>query len=231
LQRLVLALKSTLSGRDFEIIIINDKNPDGSVEVIKKLTTEHKEVRGLFSETRRGKTKAIRDGFKDAKGDVIVVLDADLQYSPTDVPKLVQALRNADVANGSRVHRKDNLTRKMESRIYNSLIALFLNVTFQDCNSGLKVFKRKVLEDVLDNLRDGWHRYLLVLAVKKGYQIVEVPIAHNSRKVGLSKYPSSPLKLFNGFCDLLFVKAFVLKNQLNWRSAIENTDTSQKGHQ
>jgi glycosyltransferase involved in cell wall biosynthesis len=210
LPKLVASLKETLSSKNSEIIIINDGNSDGSFEIIKELETKYSGVKGLFSNIRQGKTRAIKDGFKIAKGDIIAMMDADLQYFSGDLHKLIAALNYADVANGLRVHRKDSTLRKIESRIYNSLVRLLFNVTLKDCNSGFKVFKRQVLEEIGDQLRDGWHRYLLLLAIKKGYHVVDIPIKHNPRKTGQSKYSSSPLKLLNGFFDLLSVKMFCL---------------------
>jgi glycosyltransferase involved in cell wall biosynthesis len=217
LREIIEASERALSGRDFEIIIVNDENPDGSVEIIKRLETEYGEVRGLFSDRRRGKTRAIIDGFKRANGDIIVMLDADLQYLPEDVPKLIEALGYADVVNGLRVCRKDNLMRKVESKIYNFLVEVFFGVQIRDCDSGLKVFKREVLEDIIEYLEEGWHRYILPLAFQKGYRIAEVPVIHNPRKAGQTKFPTSPNKLFKGFLDLLSVKLFIIKN--NFKSA------------
>jgi len=213
LPKLITTLKKTLSSENSEIIIINDGNSDGSFEVIKELETRYSGVKGLFSNIRRGKTEAIRDGFKVAKGDIIVIMDADLQYLSEDIHKLIAALNYADVANGLRAHRKDSTLRKIESRVYNSLVGLLFNVALKDCNSGFKVFRRKVLEETVDQLRDGWHRYLLVLAIKKGYHVVDIPIRHNSRKAGRSKFSSSPLKLIKGFSDLLSVKMFVSQHK------------------
>ena len=211
LPRLTKQLEKTLRGKDFEVIIANDGNLDGSVQVIKDLEKKYREVKGLFSNERRGKTRAIKDGFQGSRGDVIVVIDADLQYSPEDIPKLTEALKHADVVNGLRVDRKDGITRVLESKIYNLLVRFFFGANFHDCNSGLKVFKRKVLEDIVDQMRDGWHRYLLILALKKGHSVTEVPIKHYTRTVGRSKFSSSPLKLLGGFYNMLSVKASLMK--------------------
>jgi len=211
LPMLIKQLEETLRGKDFEVIIVNDGNLDGSVQVIKDLEKKYREVKGLFSNERRGKTRAIKDGFQASRGDVIVVIDADLQYSPRDIPKLTEALKHADVVNGLRVNRKDGITRVLESKIYNLLVRFFFGANFHDCNSGLKVFKRKVLEDIVDQMRDGWHRYLLILTLKKGHSVTEVPIRHYMRTVGRSKFSSSPLKLFGGFYNILSVKVSLMK--------------------
>lgn len=211
---LIKQLEEALRGKNFEVIIINDGNLDGSVQVIKELEKKYGKVKSLFSNELRGKTRAIKDGFRESSGDIIVLIDADLQYSPKDIPKLIGALTHADVVSGLRVDRKDRLIRKLESKIYNLLVQLFFNTKFHDCNSGLKAFKRKAMEDIIDQLRDGWHRYLLVLAEKKRYNVIEIPVRHYTRTVGRSKFASSPLKLLSGFYDLLSVKAFLARKTL-----------------
>jgi len=203
LPRLVNYLKSVLAkDYNYEIIIINDENPDNSVEVIKDLEVKHREVKAIFNNVRKGKTQAIIDGLDKSQGENIVLMDADLQYLPSDIPRLLKALKDADVVNGRRVNRKDNIRRKIESKLYNLLIRLFFGVKFYDNNSGLKVFKRKVLEDITPILKPRWHRYLLVLSHKKGYRVIEKPIRHHKRERGKSKF-TSPIKLLKGFIDLI----------------------------
>ena len=210
LPKLTKELGETLFGEDFEVIVINDGNLDGSVSTIKELEKEYKEVKGRFSDKRRGKTSAIKEGFDESEGNIIVIMDADLQYSSKDVRRLIEALKYADVVTGVRVNRRDGIVRKIESKIYNLLVQLFFNVKFSDCNSGLKVFRRNVLKEVLPYMKDRWHRYLLVLANKKGYRILEKPITHFKRTAGRSKF-ASPLKLFRGFYDLISVKVYLLR--------------------
>ncbi len=106
--------------------------------------------------------------------------------------------------------RQDSIQRKAESKIYNTLIRLLFQVDFSDCNSGLKVFKRNALEAIIHEMKDGWHRYMLVLAEKKGYKVLERPVTHLKRIVGQSKY-TSPLKLFKGLCDIIAVAVYLHK--------------------
>lgn len=213
LPKLAKQLEEALRKDEFEVIIVNDGNLDGSIQTINELEKEYIKMRGLFFSKRRGKTKAIKDGFEESRGEIIVIMDADLQYSPEDIPKLVEALKHADVTNGLRVKRKDGIIRVLESKIYNLFVQFFFGMKFRDCNSGLKVFKRKVMEDIVDQLGDGWHRYLLVLAIKRGYKVTEIPIKHYPRTAGRPKFPSSPLKLVKGFHDLLSVKAYTLRQK------------------
>ena len=208
LPRLVKELKEISWNDGFEVIIVNDDNLSSSVQTIKKLEREHAEVKCLLFDQRIGKTRAIREGFKESVGDIIVIMDADLQYSPADIPRLVEGLRHSDVVNGLRVDRKDRVIRILESKVYNLLVRFFFGMRFQDCNSGLKVLKREVMEDVVGLLRERWHRYLLVLAAKEGYNVIEIPIRHYPRTHGRSKFSSSPLKLINGFHELLLITVF-----------------------
>ena len=212
LPTLIKKLKEIPWNNDFEVIIVNDDNLASSIQTVKRLEKEHAEVRGLLFNERLGKTRAIRKGFEGSGGDVIVIIDADLQYSPEDIPRLFEALKYADAVTGVRVNRKDGVRRKIESKIYNFLVRLFFNVEFNDCNSGLKVFKRDVLKEVIHEMRNGWHRYLLVLADKKGYRIFEKPIRHYKRTAGKSKFASPP-KLFKGFYDMLSVKVYLLRSK------------------
>lgn len=213
LPRIIEQLEATFRGKNFEIIIINDDNINRSVETVKELEGKYGKVKTLFSNRRRGKTRAIKDGFNESQGEIIVVMDADLQYSPKDIPRLINALEHGDVANGLRVNRKDKTVRILESRIYNMLLHFFFGVTFRDCNSGLKVFKRGVMREIISQTKDRWHRYLLLLASEKGYKVVEIPVRHYPRAAGRPKFPSSPMKLIKGFYDLLSVRAFTLKQK------------------
>lgn len=210
LPRLIKKLKETLWKEDFEIIIVNDDNQFASIDTIEKLRKEHGEVKALLFDQRIGKTRSIREGFKESGGDIIVIMDADLQYTPEDIPRLVEGLKQADVVNGSRENRKDRLIRVLESKLYNVLMRLFFGLRVRDCNSGLKVLKREVMEDIAEQLRRGWHRYMLALAVKEGYTIIEISVRHHARTLGQSKFSSSPLKLLHGFRDLLSVRFITL---------------------
>lgn len=210
LPALIKKLKEIPWDDDLEVIIVNDDNLASSTQTVKRLEKEHAEVRGLLFSERLGKTRAIIEGFEESRGDVIVIIDADLQYSPADIHRLVEGLKHADVVNGLRMSRKDETIRMLESKVYNLLVRFFFGLRFRDCNSGLKVLKREVMEDIVGQLRYGWHRYLLVLAAKEGYSITEIPIRHHARTLGRSKFFLSPLKLLNGFHDLLLVKAYDL---------------------
>ncbi|MFQ6060165.1 MAG: glycosyltransferase family 2 protein [Thermoplasmata archaeon] len=201
LRRLVREIEEALTGWNYETIIINDGSTDGSNELICELEVENGKIKGLFSERRRGKTRAIQDGFEASTGEIVVIMDADLQYSAKDIPRLVDGLESADVVNGLRTDRQDGIDRRLVSSIYNYLVRAFFNVDFRDCNSGLKVFRRDALAAIVHQLRRGWHRYLLVLADRSGFRVIEMPIHHRKRTMGESKY-FSPGRLLKGFYDM-----------------------------
>jgi glycosyltransferase involved in cell wall biosynthesis len=130
-------------------------------------------------------------------------MDADLQYDPQDIPRLVNAILDGnDAVNGLRVDRKDGLSKRVSSRIFNSMAKLTFDLNVRDFNSGLKAFKREVLEDV--DLKGDYHRYILAAAKANGYKVSEIPIAHFPRKFGESKYGFKRLLL--GSSDLLSLK-------------------------
>lgn len=211
LPKLMIKLEEALRNEDFEVIIVNDDNEAASIQTIEKLEKECAEVKALLFDQRIGKTESIREGFKESGGDIIVLMDADLQYTPADIPRLVEGLKQADVVNGLRENRNDQVIRILESKIYNLLMRLFFGLRVRDCNSGLKVLKREVMEDIAQHLRRGWHRYILALTAKEGYSIIEISVRHYARTFGSSKFSSSPLKLLHGFRDLLSVHACNLR--------------------
>lgn len=199
-------IDSAFDDNAYELIFSVDTNADGSFEVVRRLEEQYPQVRGVLSRKKRGKTKAIIDAFYASNGEIVVIIDADLQYPPEEIPKLTEKMDRYDVVNGKRIERKDNIFRIFESKTYNLLTSTLFEGSFQDNDSGLKAFRRIVLKDIVPYLQERWHRYLLVLTAERGYHIKEVPVNHYPRKYGSSKFAMSPLKLFRGFLDLLSVK-------------------------
>ena len=150
-----------------------------------------------------GKTAALHKGFEHASGDVLAMIDADLQYAPEDLPKLLAKIqRGYDVVNGWRKHRHDSTLKKIPSHLYNFISRLSFGMTLHDFNSGFKAFKREVLEDL--NLRIGQHRFLLNIAHHRGYRVGEIEIQHFPRKHGETKYGFP--RMFWGFFDLISLR-------------------------
>ncbi|HEC77707.1 MAG TPA: glycosyltransferase family 2 protein [candidate division WOR-3 bacterium] len=184
--------------RNYEVILVDDGSEDGTSSIAE----EHK--RGYLKVVRHkrnmGKTQAIISGTKAARGDVIVIFDADLQYDPDDIPRLVELIENgADVATG---WKQGDYDKKFVSRIYNSWARRLFDLEIHDMNS-VKAFKKELLNDI--PLRKDWHRYIVPLAKDAGYKIQEVKVTLRPRKYGSPKYQSK-FRILIGLFDLLAVK-------------------------
>lgn len=201
LEECVRGVQNAMKGLSYEIIIVDDGSNDGTAEVARKLSMTYDNVVCLKHPTTLGKTQAIRSGFAKSSGDIIVLLDADLQYEPKDILKLINVMdeHGFDVVNGLRVNRADPFSKRFASRIFNFFANFVFGLSFRDFNSGLKAFRRNVLEQI--PLRADYHRYLLGIAQRGGYKVTEVPVNHYPRIHGRSKY--SFKRLFLGGADLL----------------------------
>jgi len=201
IERLVQTLKEKkIIG---EIIIVNDCSSDETGKIAEEFGKKYTNIRVFHHKRRREKTAALHTGFENASGDILVMIDADLQYAPEDLPKLLRKIQQGyDVVNGWRKHRKDSLLKKIPSSIYNFISRVSFGMNIHDFNSGFKALKREVLEDL--NLRKGHHRFLLNIAHHKGYRVGEVEIQHFPRKHGQTKFGSS--RMFWGFFDLIALR-------------------------
>jgi len=186
-----------------EIIVVNDGSTDETGKIAEELRKEHGNIRVFHHKRRMEKTAALHTGFENAKGDILAMIDADLQYAPEDLPKLLAKIEQGyNVVNGWRKHRKDSILKKTPSSVYNFISRVSFGMKIHDFNSGLKAFEREVLEDL--NLRKGNHRFLLNLAHHRGYRVGEVEIQHFPRKQGKTKFGSS--RMFWGLFDLISLR-------------------------
>lgn len=186
-----------------EIVIVDDGSTDETGKIVDELGGKYGHVRALHHKRRMGKTTALLTGFENASGDVLAIIDADLQYAPEDLPGFLERLEQGyDVINGWRKHRKDSIFRRIPSSLYNLFSQITFRLALHDHNSGFKVFKREVLREI--NLRTGQHRFILNLAHFKGYRVGEVEVQHSPRKYGKTKYGSSRIIL--GLLDLVSLK-------------------------
>jgi len=191
-------------GIDGEILIIDDGSTDRTGEIAEKLAQKDSRIIAVGHRRRLGKSAAIRTGIPRCRGEYIVLMDADLQYTPEDIPKLISTLEEGyDVVNGWRKDRQDSWLRKLPSGIYNLVSRLVFDLQVHDYNSGLKAFRREVLDRM--SLRSDLHRYLLPLAHQMGFRVGEVPIRHFPRRYGKTKYGSS-LRFLLGLFDLISLR-------------------------
>src|SRR5512147_1018172 len=173
----------------WELIFVDDGSLDHSFDVLKSLVEKDPEhVRVIAFRRNFGQTAAITAGIDHAHGDIIVLLDADLQNDPADIPMLLAKLDEGyDLVSGWRKDRKDNaLTRNLPSHLANSLISSVTGVHLHDYGCTLKAYRRDALEGF--RLYGEMHRFIPVFAHSIGARITELPVHHHARKFGKAKY-------------------------------------------
>ena len=173
----------------WEVVLVDDGSSDQSLSTLKTLAEKDPEhIRVVVFRRNFGQTAAIAAGIDHSQGEVIVLLDADLQNDPADIPMMLEKLDEGyDVVSGWRVKRKDTfITRTLPSRIANGLISRVTGVELHDYGCTLKAYKREVITGF--RLYGEMHRFIPVFAHAVGAKIVEVPVHHHPRKFGEAKY-------------------------------------------
>ncbi len=202
------ALQAALTSYDYELILVDDGSTDGTAARLEALAAQDPGHTCVVEFRRNfGQTAAIAAGIDYAVGDVIVLIDADLQEDPADIPMLVEKIREGyDVVSGWRKERKDTfLTRTLPSRLANWLISRVTGVTLHDYGCTLKAYRREVLEGF--RLYGEMHRFIPAYAGGVGARIVEVPVRHRPRMHGKAKYGLE--RTFKVILDLFTVKFLI----------------------
>lgn len=182
-------LQQALADRSYEIIFVDDGSSDGSRAVLEEIAADDPDHIGVIELRRNfGQTAAIAAGIDHARGAVVVLIDADLQNDPADIPALLEKIDEGnDLVSGWRVDRKDNfLTRTLPSRVANWLISVVTGVRLHDYGCTLKAYRREILEGF--RLYGEMHRFIPAYAGSVGAKIVEVPVRHHARRHGRTKY-------------------------------------------
>ncbi|WP_239993188.1 glycosyltransferase [Candidatus Methylomirabilis limnetica] len=185
-----------------ELIFVDDGSTDGSFAALEKLHAEDPRVVVLRFRRNQGKASALMAGFRRARGEILVTLDADLQDDPREIPRFLDKLDEGfDLVSGWKVKRQDPIIRRVLSRVFNSVTSLFTGLTLHDFNCGFKCYRRGVIQEI--RLHGELHRFIPALASWRGFRIAEIEVAHRPRKYGQSKYGSE--RIPRGFFDLLTV--------------------------
>ncbi|MCU0610107.1 MAG: glycosyltransferase family 2 protein [Chitinispirillaceae bacterium] len=204
------------AGMTYEIIFVDDGSTDRSFEVIRELkTADPARIRAYRFNRNFGKAAALSVGIAEARGDIIVTMDADLQDDPAAVPGMVKLIDEGwDLVSGWKKKRFDPIVFTLPSKIWNSATSIIAGVKLHDFNCGLKVYRADVAKSL--EIYGERHRYLPVLAHWDGYRVTETVVTHHPRKFGRSKYGVS--KFVKGMFDLLtllFLKKY-MKNPLHF---------------
>jgi len=175
---------------DGEVLLVDDGSVDRSPEICDALSSTLERVRTVHHVPNRGRSQAIRTGFLEARGEVVIIMDGDRQYEPLEIPDFLAKIDDGyDVVSGYRRQRSDGFTRKLISRVYNRLIIrTVFGLDVKDQNSGFKAFRREsaLRMDFDPEGYLGLHRYILPLAAISGLSIAEIPIVHYRRPSGRS---------------------------------------------
>ncbi len=189
--------------KNIEIIFVNNGSTDNSLDLLETFPGFSRHSIKIINLKLGEKTAAIKKGIENSTGNVIVMIDGDLQYNPEDINILLtkKVSEDADFVNGWRDFDNYPLSRKMFSRIYNWLYRTMFNTKVHDANCGLKLFTREVADQLM--YRKGFHRYFVAMASDAGYKIVEakVPLNMSNEK---SSYGTK--RVFDGFVDLISIK-------------------------
>jgi glycosyltransferase involved in cell wall biosynthesis len=186
----------------YEILLIDDGSTDDSWNVIETLSKTNENIKGIKFQRNHGKSAALNEGFKAAKGDVVITMDADLQDSPDEIPALRRMIieDGYDLVSGWKKKRFDNkLTKNLPSKIYNAAARKSSGIYLHDFNCGLKAYRKKVVKSI--EVYGEMHRYIPVIAKWAGFKkIGEKVVEHRARKYGVTKFGWE--RFINGFLDL-----------------------------
>lgn len=187
----------------FELIFIDDGSTDASWSVISELITADDRVRGIRFRRNFAKAAALTAGMRAARGSLIMMMDADLQDDPVEIPKFLEKIKEGyDVVNGWKQRRLDPWHKVYPSKLFNKSVGWLTGLKLHDHNCGFKLFRAEVTREI--RIYGELHRFIAVLADAKGFRVAELPVHHRARQHGQSKYGMR--RFFRGFLDLLTVK-------------------------
>lgn len=209
LMELSLSLKRVfdLLKCNYEVIFVDDGSTDGSFEKIKEINKRNSRYHCIKLRKNYGKSAALSAGFREAKGDIIITMDADLQDDPNEIPELIKSINSGyDLVSGWKKVRYDPFIKRHTSKIFNYFTSKVSGIRLHDFNCGIKAYRKEVIKSV--KVYGEMHRYIPALAHLMGFKVTERVVKHHPRKFGATKFGAN--RFLNGFFDLLTV-AFTSK--------------------
>lgn len=189
-------------GAPFEVIFVDDGSRDGGDQVLAALARDHESIRVVRLRSNFGKGAALTAGFREARGDVVITIDADLQDDPAEIPRLLAALdEGADLVSGWKQKRNDPWSKTMPSRVFNGVARRVSGVELHDLNCGFKAYRADVVRALA--IPGEMYRFIPVIAASEGFRVAEVPVNHRSRRHGRSKYGFE--RYLRGLLDLITI--------------------------
>lgn len=205
-----LVNKIVTAGSDFdvsyEIIFVDDGSQDATWTKIEQLRRSTPQLRGIRFRRNFGQTAAMVAGCEYARGEIIVTMDGDLQNEPSDIPKLLETMRQGyDIVSGWRKHRKDHWSRVIPSKVANFIISKTTGVTLHDYGCSLKAYRTECIRSI--KAYGEMHRFFPAIVSMTGARIAEIPVEHHSRKHGVSKYGLS--RIFKVLSDIVAINLII----------------------
>ena len=205
LPELALQLESELNkvaGNRWEVIFVDDGSTDGSFATIGQIRQRNQRFHCIRFRRNYGKSAALSAGFVEARGVIIITMDADLQDDPKEIPLLIEKLKSCyDLVSGWKKKRRDPITKTIPSKIFNFVTSMMSGIRLHDFNCGLKAYRRDVVKSL--KIYGEIYRYIPALAHWEGFRVTEIPVQHHARRYGKSKFGFS--RLIKGYLDLLTV--------------------------
>jgi glycosyltransferase involved in cell wall biosynthesis len=189
-------------GVSYEILVVDDGSSDGTFEEVRALSRSIPALRAIRFRRNYGKSAALSVGFREARGDMVVTMDGDLQDDSAEIGRLLSKLDEGyDLVSGWKQKRQDPITKTIPSKLFNAVTSAMSGVQLHDMNCGLKAYRSEVTRSV--RLRGELHRFIPILASWSGFKVGEIRTVHHPRLHGKTKFGVA--RFLNGFLDLMAV--------------------------
>jgi glycosyltransferase involved in cell wall biosynthesis len=190
-------------GLPFEVLYVDDTSTDASPAILAGLQRQHPEIRVIRHARNCGESAAQATGFRHARGELLITMDSDGQNDPSDIPRLLAALRTADCVCGVRTTRRDDWVKRLSSAIGNGVRRLITGDRVTDAGCTYRALRRAALAEL--PVFNGMHRFLPTLLRIQGWSVVEIPVGHRPRTAGVSKYGIGN-RMLRGLTDCVAIR-------------------------